>query len=226
MNAISHAWNRLCSWRLRGNWRPGSTNTILLIAQVVTLWTAAQRGMDYLTLPVGAASSAELGGSEALRGIEADISLKMLGLSFLAPAGLAFISLAMGWVRGLSVGHLLVGVSYLVLGITFLRDSPVDDWLTAGAGSALLLVAAGLLVTDSRRVPDILALLGGALAMGIGGWLAAHGLGSGYRTGNGFLGAAVLHLVFGFGTQILARRDERLRREEEEDLRDLRLLGD
>jgi hypothetical protein len=57
--------------------------------------------------------------------------------------------------------------------------------------------------------------------MAAGGWLASHGLGYGYRTGNGFLGAAALHFAFGFGTQVLARREERLKREEEEDFQAL-----
>jgi len=146
----------------------------------------------------------------------------VLGLAFLIPAGVAFVGLATGWVKMLSLGHLFVSAAYLVLGITFLRESPVSDWGSALLGCALLVLSALLLVTDSRRIPDILAFTFGIAALGFGGWLAADGLGYGYRTGNGFLGAAVLHFVFGMGTQILSRREERLRREEEEDFRELR----
>jgi hypothetical protein len=219
-------WQTLCAWRLRGNWKPGGYNVVLLITQVVLLWTAAQRGMDYLTLPdLVPARIAEGSVPSALRGIEADISLNWLGLAFLIPAGAAFVGLATGWAKLLSLGHLFVGASYLVLGITFLRDSPVDDWLTAFVGCALLVAAAFLLVADSRQIPDVLAISLGIVFMVTGGWLAAQGLGYGYRTGNGFVGGAVLHFVMGFGTQIMARREERLRREEEEDFQELRQRG-
>jgi hypothetical protein len=216
MSVISSTWHRMCSWRLRGNWKPGGANIVLLIAQVIILWTAAQRGMDYVTLP---ARPGVL--PPELRGIEVSIPLNVLGYVFLIPAGIAFVGLATGWARMLSLGHLFVGASYLVLGITFLRDSPVDDWLTAMSGCLLLLLSAFLLVTDSRRIPDVIAIGLGVATMVAGGFLASHGLGYGYRTGNGFLGAAALHFTFGFGTQVLARRDERLRREEEEDFRKL-----
>lgn len=195
---------------------------MLLISQVIILWTAAQRGMDYVNLP-SAGFLEPNGGSSLLRGIEADIPITWLGLAFLIPAGVAFVGLATGWAKALSMGHLFVGASYLVLGITFLRDSPVDNWLNAVLGCVLLVAAAVLLVADLPRLPDIFALPLGVLAMIIGGWLAAQGLGYGYRTGNGFLGGAALHFVFGFGTQILARREARLRREEEEDFQALGL---
>lgn len=215
------AWAHLCSVSLRGPWRPGNANPLLLIAQAVILWTAAQRGLDYLNMPAhqGLPISTPLGG------IENDVPLETLGLAFLVPAGFGFFGLATGWARPLSLGHLFVGAAYLVLGITFLRDSLVDSWALATAGLVLLLSAAALLAVDFRRVPDIIALPVGVVAMLAGGWLAAKGMGTGYRTGNGFLGGAALHFVFGFGTQILARREARLRREEEEDLRALGLGG-
>lgn len=215
-------WQRLCALHLRGQWRPGGSNPVLLIAQVIVLWTAAQRGMDYLNQPPGR-TGGEPGASIVLRGIEADVPLDVLGLAFLIPAGVAFFGLATGWAKPLSLGHLFVGAGYLVLGITFLRDSPVDSWPMAIGGCALLVAAATLLVANFRKLPDIIALPLGVAAMVIGGWLAARGLGYGYRTGNGFLGGAALHFVFGFGTQILARRDARLRREEEEDFQALGL---
>lgn len=214
------AWNRICALRLRGNWQPGQYNAVLLIAQVILLWTPAQRGMDYLTL-----SEHGIGASAALNGIEADIPIQALGLAFLIPAGVGFIGLATGWPKLLSLGHLFIGASYLVLGITFLRDAPFEDVPTALMGCGLLTLAAFLLCTDSRTMPDALAIPAGILSMVAGGWLAAHGLGTGYRTGNGFLGGAALHFVMGFGTQIMARREERLRREEEEDFLELRLAG-
>lgn len=213
-------WERLLGWRLRGNWRPGQVNVVLLIAEVVVLWTAAQRGMDYINLPDHFTGPG--GVPPELRGIEATIPLNLLGYAFLIPAGVAFVGLATGWAKLLSMGHLFVSASYLILGITFLRDSPVDDWGMALGGCALLLLAAFLLATDSRRIPDLIAITVGIVAMIVGGFLAADGLGYGYRTGNGFLGAAVLHFVFGFGTQVMARRDARLRREEEEDFQELR----
>jgi hypothetical protein len=216
---VRNAWQRLCALDLRGPWRPGLSNPILLIAQVIVLWTAAQRGMDYVNLPPSQVR--EPAGTLALRGIEADVSLTALGLAFLLPAGVAFFGLATGWAKPLSLGHLFVGAAYLILGITFLRDSPVDSWPLAAAGCALLVAAAVLLVANLRNVPDIIALPFGVLAMIAGGWLASRGLGYGYRTGNGFLGGAALHFTFGFGTQILARRESRLRREEEEDFRAL-----
>jgi len=215
--------HRLLSLHLRGPWRPGTNNPVLLIAQVIILWTAAQRGMDYINLPAG--QLREPAGTAALRGIEADVSLTALGLAFLVPAGVAFFGLATGWSKPLALGHMFVGASYLVLGITFLRDSPIDSWALATLGCLLLVAAAVLLVANLRKLPDIIALPLGVVSMLLGGWLAARGLGYGYRTGNGFLGGAALHFVFGFGTQILARRDARLRREEEEDFQALGLSG-
>lgn len=219
MTSAAHALRRLASVRLRGNWKPGAANVVLLMAQIVVLWTAAQRGMDYFNLPDVVNTGPEL--NPTLRGIEADVPLRVLGLAFLIPAGVGFVGLAFGWMKALSMGHLFAGASYLILGITFLRDAPLDSWWLAGAGCALLLFSAALLASDSRFVPDILALVLGVAAMALGGWLASHGLGSGYRTGNGFLGGAALHFIFGFGTQVLARRSERLKREEEEDFQAL-----
>jgi hypothetical protein len=217
---MGSVWQRLCALHLRGTWKPGSYNAVLLMAQIVVLWTAAQRGLDYVTAP-GRGSGPGPRPSPALIGIEQDIPLEVLGLAFLIPAGVAFFGLATGWAKPLSLGHLFVGAAYLILGITFLRDSPVDSWPLAAAGCALLVAAAVLLVANLRNVPDIIALPFGVLAMIAGGWLASRGLGYGYRTGNGFLGGAALHFTFGFGTQILARRESRLRREEEEDFRAL-----
>lgn len=213
------AWTRLRDLNLRGPWRPGSHNVVLLMVQVVVLWTAAQRGMDYFNMPDLALVPREVG-NPALRGIEADVPLKVLGLAFLVPAGLGFFGLATGWAKLLSLGHLFVGAAYLILGTTFLRDAPIDSWLLTSGGCALLVAAAVLLVGNFRQLPDLVAYVLGLGAMGLGGWLASRGLGYGYRTGNGFLGASVLHFVLGFGTQILARRAERLKREEEEDFQD------
>jgi hypothetical protein len=219
--AIARAVHFLATTRLRGTWRPGSYNVIMLIAQVVVLWTAAQRGMDYFNLPDAAHGLNTETAAATLRGIEADIPLRVLGLSFLIPAGVAFFGLATGWAKPLSLGHLFCGASYLVLGVTFLRDSPVVSWPLAIGGCSLLLLAAMLLVTEFKYLPDIAAFILGAGAMALGGWLASHGLGYGYRTGNGFLGGAALHFAFGFGTQVLARREEILKREEEEDFQAL-----
>jgi hypothetical protein len=220
MTSAVHAVRSLGTRRLRGTWRPGSYNVVLLVAQVIVLWTAAQRGLDYFNLPDLMHAPPETGGA-ALSGIEADVPLKVLGLSLLIPAGFGFFGLATGWAKLLSLGHLFCGASYLVLGITFLRDTPVDSWPLATSGCSLLLLAAYLLAGEHRRIPDIAAFVLGLGTMAVGGWLASHGLGYGYRTGNGFLGAAALHFAFGFGTQVLARREERLKREEDEDLQAL-----
>lgn len=224
MTAIKRAWKTMCSWNLRGTWKPGSHNIILLISQVVIIWIAAQRGLDYVQSATTAHAAREGSAPAALIGIEADVPLWVLGYSLLLPAGVAFVGLATGWAKPLSLGHLFIGASYLVLGITFLRQAPVDDWLTAGTGATLLLFASFLLVGDSTRVPDALAVSVGIIALVIGGWLTSAGMGNDYRTGNDFLGIAVLHFVFGFGTQVLARREARLRREEEEDFRELGAL--
>lgn len=213
------AWTRLRDLRLRGPWRPGSHNVVLLMVQVVVLWTAAQRGMDYFNMPDLDLIPREVG-NPALRGIEADVPLKVLGLAFLLPAGLGFFGLATGWAKLLSLGHLFVGAAYLVLGTTFLKDSPVDSWPLTIGGCALLVSSAVLLVSNLRQLPDLIAYALGLGSMAVGGWLASKGLGHGYRTGNGFLGGAALHFILGFGTQIMARRAERLKREEEEDFQD------
>lgn len=219
MTSAAEALHHLATMRLRGNWRPGAANVVLLMIQIVVLWTAAQRGLDYFNLPDQHGNGVEI--NQTLRGIEADVPLRILGLAFLLPAGVAFVGLAMGWMRALSLGHLFVGAAYLILGITFLREAPIENWWLAASGCALLLLAAMLLATDSRVVPDLAALVVGVGAMVAGGWLASHGLGYGYRTGNGFLGGAALHFILGFGTQVLARRAVLLKREEEEDIKAL-----
>jgi hypothetical protein len=223
--SIITAWHRLQGLHLRGTWRPGAHNVVLLIAQVVLLWSAAQRGLDYFNLPDihAAVHGGEVSNLQTLRGIEEDVPLKVLGLAFLIPAGFGFFGLATGWAKALSLGHLFIGAAYLILGITFLRDTPIASVPYAVGGCALLVLAAVLLVADSRVIPDVVAFVVGLAAMVLGGWLASHGLGYGYRTGNGFLGGAVLHFTFGFGTQILAQRAERLKREEEEDFQALAL---
>jgi hypothetical protein len=215
---VLRAWTFLRDLKLRGPWRPGAHNVVLLMVQVVVLWTAAQRGMDYFSMP--SLNGLREAGNPALLGIEADVPLKVLGLAFLLPAGLGFFGLATGWARLLTLGHLFIGAAYLVLGITFLRDAPIDSLPMTAGGCALLVGAAVLLVGNFRRLPDLIAYVLGLGAMALGGWLASRGLGHGYRTGNGFLGGAALHFILGFGTQTLSRRAERLKREEEEDFQD------
>jgi len=210
LHRTSNAWQTLCALKLRGPWRPGAHNIVVLVVQIASIWGAAQRGMDYFQ------SAAHDG--QVLSGIEQSIPLQWLGLSFLIPAGIAFFGLASGWARPLVVGHLLIGTTYLVLGITYLRQSEVADVPLATGGSALLLLAAFLLATSFRKIPDAVALITGMAAMIVGGWLAAKGLGFGYRTGNGFLVGAVNHFAFGFGTQVMAHRERVLRREDEDDL--------
>lgn len=213
LRRAASTWQVMCEWKLRGPWRPGAHNIVMLIVQIASIWGAAQRGMDYFQSANKAASADGL----ALSGIETSVPLHWLGLAFLLPAGLAFFGLASGWARPLSVGHLLIGTSYLVLGITYLRQTAVDNLPLAGAGSALLLAAAFLLVTRFQGLPDIVALTLGLAAMLVGGWVAAKGLGFGYRTGNGFLVGAVYNFAFGFGTQVLSRRMALLRCEDEAD---------
>jgi len=213
LHRTTSAWQALCALKLRGPWRPGAHNIVVLIVQIAAIWGAAQRGMDYLQ------SAGHSGANvEALSGIEAAVPLQWLGLSFLLPSGIAFFGLASGWAKPLVIGHLLIGTSYLVLGITYLRQSQVDSLPLAAGGSLLLLISAFLLVTTFRKIPDAIALSTGMAAMVVGGWLAAKGLGFGYRTGNGFLVGAVYHFAFGFGTQVMAHRERVLAREDEDDL--------
>jgi hypothetical protein len=210
LHRTTNAWQALCALKLRGPWRPGAHNIVVLVVQIAAIWGAAQRGMDYVQ---SAGRNVE-----SLSGIEASVPLQWLGLSFLLPAGIAFFGLASGWARPLVIGHLLIGTSYLVLGITYLRQSKVENVPMAVGGSLLLLLSAFLLVTAFRKIPDAIALSTGMAAMVAGGWLAAKGLGFGYRTGNGFLVGAVYHFAFGFGTQVMAHRERVLAREDEDDL--------
>jgi hypothetical protein len=96
------------------------------------------------------------------------VPLQWLGLSFLIPAGIAFFGLASGWARPLVIGHLLIGTTYLVLGITYLRQSKVDSLPLAAGGSLLLLLSAFLLATTFRKIPDAVALSTGMAAMLVG----------------------------------------------------------
>lgn len=223
MIKLSSFWRRLQAWNLRGSWQPGAHNVVLLISQVVIIWTAAQRGLDYLTsTPQAAAGSVS---NQVYSGIEASgASLTLLGWAFLAPALVAFIALSTGWSQPLATGHMVIATSYLVLAISFLRAVPVTEPGMALLGIAMFLVGLYLLMADLPWLPDIIALALGIAIFIIGGKFAGEALGSGYRTGNGFLGAAILHYVFGFGTRVLARRDVRLRREEDEDYRELDAL--
>jgi hypothetical protein len=185
---------RLLVRQLRGDWQPRRTHPVLLALQLVTLWQAGLRGLDYAGGVVGGldAAYADPGYGWLLYG---STILVLLGLAIRrgAPVILGHALLA-SWYGGLALdvlGGLAVVVDWRVLlGLAF-----------GGLGMAALL-------SDRFRTPVRLA---GVAAMLVGQAAVVVGLGGDYRTGTALAAGGLQHAVLAVGTFVLWQRD-RLRR--------------
>jgi hypothetical protein len=174
--------------RLRGDWQPRETHPILLALQLVTLWQAALRGLDYSD---GVADGLDAGAAEPAYGwlLYASTVLVLLGLAIRRGAPVI-------------LGHALLASWYAGLGVAALGGLAVLDWrvllgLTFGG-----LGTAGLLSTRGRtplRLAGVGAMLLGQAALVVG-------LGGDYRTGTGLVSGGVQHAVFAVGTFVLWQR--------------------
>lgn len=178
---------------LRGDWQPRQTSPILLALQLVTLWQAGLRGLDY-------AGGVQVG----LDAVAADPSYGWLlyGSTVLVLLGLAIR-------RGAPVilGHALLASWYTGLGVTALGGFGVADWRVL-SGLALGGLGVAALLTERHRTPIRLA---GVAAMLLGQAGIVVGLAGDYRTGTGLISAGVQHGILAVGTFLLWQRD-RLRR--------------
>jgi hypothetical protein len=166
---------------------------VLLAVQLVTLWQAGMRGLDYLGGPGGPALDATAAGPVA-------------GLGLYLGVAVALVGIVGRWASPIIAGHLLVGVMYLALvGDALDRATPTP---LAWAGFAV--GAVGTWAALRRNAGTASRLAAGALMLG-GQALIAVGLGGDYRTGTGLLGAGVIHLALSAGTFLLwQRRDLRV----------------
>jgi len=179
---------------LRGDWQPRRTHPVLLALQLVTLWQAGLRGLDYAG---GVVDGLDAGAAEPAYG------WLLYGSTVLVLLGLAIR-------RGVPVilGHALLASWYAGLGVTSLGGLGIAlDWRVV-LGIALGGIGTGVLLADRFRTPLRLA---GVAAMLAGQAVIVLGLGADYRTGTGLVGGALQHATLAVGTLILWQRD-RLRR--------------
>jgi hypothetical protein len=179
---------------LRGDWQPRQTSPVLLSLQLVTLWQAALRGLDYAG---GVGTGLDAGAAEPAYG------WLLYGSTILVLLGLAIR-------RGVPVilGHALLASWYAGLGVTALGGiGAVLDW-RVGVGLALGGIGVAALLTERHRTPIRLA---GVAAMLLGQAALVAGLGTDYRTGTGLVSGGVQHAILAVGTLVLWQRD-RLRR--------------
>ncbi len=179
---------------VRGDWQPRRTHPVLLALQLVTLWQAGLRGLDYAG-GVGAGLDA--------RAADPVYGWLLYGSTIVVLAGLAIR-------RGAPVilGHALLASWYAGLGVAVLGGlAAVVDPLVLG-GLAFGAAGVAALLSDQFRTPVRLA---GAGAMLLGQAAVVVGLGGDYRTGTALLAGGLQHTVLAVGTFVLWQRD-RLRR--------------
>jgi hypothetical protein len=177
----------------RGDWQPRRTHPVLLAVQLVVLWQAGLRGLDYAG---GIDAGLDAGAADPVYG------WLLYGSTVLVLAGLAIR-------RGVPVilGHALLASWYAGLGVAALGADALLDWRTLGG---LAFGGCGLAVLLASR-HGLLLRVAGLGAMLLGQAAVVVGLGVDYRTGSGLLSAGVQHAILAVGTVILWQRD-RLRR--------------
>jgi hypothetical protein len=178
----------------RGDWQPRQTAPILAALQLVTLWQAGLRGLDYA------------GGIG--RGLDAGAADPVYGWLLYGSTALVLAGLAIR--RGVPVilGHALLASWYAGLGVSALGGlGAVLDWRLL-AGLAFAGAGTYALLAGHARM---LVRLAGVGAMLLGQAVAVVGLGADYRTGTGLLSAGAQHAILAVGTLVLWQRD-RLRR--------------
>lgn len=174
-------------------WAPTREAPILLAVQLVTLWQAGFRALDYLTGSGAPALDAAADGALA-------------GVLLYAAVIATLAGIAMRRAPAIIAGHLLLAGWYLgVGGVTLMDRVEVDPHAVVGA--AVAGVGAWLVL----RLPSgPWARTAGAVAMLAGQVLIAAALGGDYRTGTGLLGQGLTHGALAAGTFVLwQRRDLR-----------------
>lgn len=175
----------------RGDWSPRATHPTLLVVQLVTLWQAGLRGLDYV------------GGVQA--GLDRAAAEPVYGWLLYGSTILVLLGLALRRGAPVVLGHALLGSWYLGLGADALGELPGRTGWAGLAVSALGVWA--LLAHDLStlyRIAGVLAMLGGQA-------LLVADLGGDYRTATGLLAAGLLHGAIAVGTFVLWQR-QRLRR--------------
>jgi hypothetical protein len=184
---------------LRGDWQPGRTHPVLLALQLVTLWQAGLRGLDYA------------GGVEV--GLDAGAAEPAYGWLLYGSTVLVLLGLAIRRGGPVILGHALLGSWYAGLGVTALGGVPaVLDWRVL-LGLAFGALGTAALLSSQFRTPTRLA---GAAAMLLGQAAIVLGLGADYRTGTGLVSAGVQHAVLAVGTFLLWQRDRLARQVDRE----------
>jgi hypothetical protein len=175
----------------RGDWTPRTTHPTLLAVQLVALWQAGLRGLDYV------------GGTVA--GLDRAAGNPLYGWLLYASTVLVLAGLAAHRGGPVILGHALLGSWYLGLGVDTLRAVDLNGYLTGG----LLLGGVGAwALVDGTSWPHRFAGVAGML---LGQWLLVEGLGVDYRAGTGLIAAGLLHGTLAVGTFVLWQR-QRLRR--------------
>lgn len=179
--------------RLVGDWSPRATHPTLLALQLVALWQAGLRGLDYV------------GGVR--EGLDVFAGDPLYGWLLYASTILVLAGLAIRRGGPVILGEALLGSWYLGLGV---------DTLASTSTVLRLDVLAGLVVSGLGAY----ALLGGSRLgyrfLGVAGMLAGQailvdGLGGDYRAGTGLVAGGILHGTLAVGTFVLWQR-QRLRR--------------
>jgi len=166
---------------------------VLLTVQLVTLWQAGFRGLDYLTAPGGRAAL-DTAAADPLAGgmLYAGVLLALLGIAARLPGpAIAGHALLAAWYTGLGMVTLLDGHTLTLAGVV-------------GAGIGVT----GVALVLHPRVRAAVRLLAGVPLMLGGQYVLAADLGSDYRTGTGLVGAGLLHAALAVGTFILWQRRE------------------
>lgn len=180
--------------RLRGDWQPHRTHPVLLAVQLVLLWQAGLRGLDYV------------GGVDA--GLDAGAAEPAYGWLLYGSTVLVLFGLAIRRGAPVILGHALLASWYTGLGVTVLGGigAALDPLVFGGLAFGAAGIAA--LLSERSRTPVRLV---GVAAMLLGQAAIVVGMDGDYRTGTGLVSAGVQHAVLAVGTFTLWQRD-RLRR--------------
>jgi hypothetical protein len=197
LEAVAPVPDRLLVRPLRGDWQPRRTHPILLALQLVTLWQAALRGLDYV------------GGVTA--GLDARAADPAYGWLLYGSAVLVLLGLAIRRGGPVILGHALLASWYAGLGVTALGGLVVVFDLRVLLGLVFGGLGTAALLSDRFRTPTRLA---GVAAMLLGQVAIVAGLGVDYRAGTGLVAGGAQHAVLAVGTFLLWQRD-RLRRQVE-----------
>ena len=178
----------------RGDWQPRQSQPILLALQLVTLWQAGLRGLDYLD------------GVDA--GLDVNAGDPAYGALLYGSTILVLLGLAIRRAVPVVLGHALLASWYAGLGVAALGGlGSVLDWRLI-LGTAFGGLGTVVLLANRYRLALRLA---GVAAMLVGQGALVLGLGMDYRTGTGLVSGGLQHGVLAVGTLLLWQRD-RLRR--------------